>query len=266
MFRNKQERSLTVSVKASGKTVSTHADVELINPGGKGDIVLVCEHATPFIPPEYKGLGLNADALASHIAWDPGAMAVAKMLSAVFDVPLIAPGVSRLLFDCNRAFDEPSAIPARSEIYDIPGNTGLSDAARLDRAERFYRPYQDALVGTIEAAKAAGRSPAVITIHSFTPIFNGVRRDLDIGILHDADDRLANKILAVSGLDGDLNVQRNKPYGPEDGATHTLAEHGVKRGLLNVMIEVRNDLIVSEAAQRAMSNRLAGWLKATMTQ
>lgn len=240
---------------------ATSNDVELINATGKGGIVLVCEHACNFIPDEFSGLGLSEDTLKSHIAWDPGALAVAKILSTVFDAPLIAPTVSRLVYDCNRPAQAQSAVPQKSEIYDIPGNAGLSEADRLVRAERFYQPYRKALVQILDGALDDGLSPAIVTIHSFTPVYNGEPRDLDLGILHDTDTRLADKLLTLIEGEGDLTARRNDPYGPADGVTYTLAQHAIPRGLFNVMIEIRNDLIVDMDAQQAMATQLADYLR-----
>ncbi|MBL4615513.1 MAG: N-formylglutamate amidohydrolase [Magnetovibrio sp.] len=243
---------------------ATSIDVELVNATGKGGIVFVCEHASNFIPNEFTKLGLSEDALKSHIAWDPGAFAVAKILSAMFDAPLVAPVVSRLVYDCNRPAQVQSCVPVKSENYDIPGNIGLSDADRQKRAELFYQPYRKALVNTIEAAQAAERSPAIVTIHSFTPVYQGQQRDLDLGILHDTDTRLADQFLTLIEDEGQLTARRNDPYGPQDGVTYTLAEHAVPRGLLNTMIEIRNDLIADENTQHDMANRLAGYLRAAL--
>lgn len=240
---------------------ATQDEVELINASGKGGVVLVCEHACNFVPDEFSALGLDEAALNSHIAWDPGALAVAEILSSAFDAPLIAPTVSRLIYDCNRPAQAKSAVPIKSEVYDIPGNVGLSDEDRLKRSERFYQPYRTALVQAIEGALAAGRSPAIVTIHSFTPIYKGEPRDLDLGILHDTDARLADKLLTLIKDEGELAARRNDPYGPADGVTYTLAEHAVPRGLLNVMIEIRNDLIAQADMQQAMARRLADYLQ-----
>ena len=238
--------------------------VQLLNPEGKGGVVLVCEHASHVIPEEFSNLGLGADALVSHIAWDPGAWAVAQQLSAAFDAPLVAPAVSRLVYDCNRPAVAESAVPKRSEIYDIPGNLGVGEAERLERAKRFYQPYRDALMAVIAQAVEAGRAPAVITIHSFTPVYQGQKRTLDLGILHDTDARLADEILKITQADGDFLALCNEPYGPADGVTYTLAEHAVPRQLLNVMIEIRNDLIADPASQQTMANWLGGVLNSAL--
>jgi predicted N-formylglutamate amidohydrolase len=142
-------------------------------------------------------------------------------------------------------------------VYGVPGNTGLSDAARQARIGRFYAPFRDALASFIDQRIAAGSRPVIVTIHSFTPVFKGVRRDLDIGILHDTDARFADALLKVMQAETGFKVRRNAPYGPRDGVTHTLAEHAIPQRLLNAMIEIRHDLIGDPASQRAMAELLS---------
>lgn len=236
--------------------------VDVTNAEGAGPFLIVCEHASNAVPPEYDGLGLDADALQSHVAWDPGALAVARQMSIILDAPLVAQRFSRLLYDCNRPPDKGSSIPALSEIYRVPGNEGLSAEARRARAERFYHPFRAALAQAID-----GRSspPAIVTVHSFTPVYHGVSREVEIGVLHDDDVRLADAVLAAAGAGDGFVVRRNEPYGPQDGVTHTLRVHALPRRLLNVMIEIRNDLIANAESQTAMAARLAGWLSQALT-
>ncbi len=237
-----------------------------MNPDGKGPIILVCEHASNAMPPEFRNLGLDRNALESHIAWDPGALSVARQLSASFDAPLIAPDASRLLYDCNRPATAVDAMPEKSENSPVPGNRGLSVAARNARVERFYRPYRADLEASITRALSAGRDPAIVTIHSFTPLYSGARRDLDLGVLHDSDARLADEILFLADADAQISARRNEPYGPDDGVTHTLKEHAIPRELLNVMLEIRNDLIADTVQITAMAKRLTGYLNAAIAK
>lgn len=242
--------------------------VELSQAAGTGRVVLVCEHAGRFIPPEYDNLGLGAGALTSHIAWDLGARALARALSERLDAPLLAGTVSRLVYDCNRPPQADTAVPTRSAGIDIPGNTGLSATDRLVRAERVYLPFRAALTNLLDARAAQALPTALVTIHSFTPVFEGKRRSIDIGILHDEDDaRLAEAMLDACAVapnladtETPLEIRRNVPYGPADGVTHTLREHALPRDLPNVMIEVRNDLIADDDV-----GRVADWLAARLT-
>lgn len=233
---------------------STWGDpVRVTNESGSGPAVIVCEHASNFIPSELNDLGLEADACESHVAWDPGALAVAKAIATTLDCPMVAASISRLVYDCNRPPSAESAMPAVSEIFPIPGNQDLSDEARWERVERIYNPFHAAVSSIIERRLATGVAPVIVTIHSFTPTYHGARRPFEIGILHDEDARLADAMLDRAGTFGDLDVRRNEPYGPVDGVTHTLQRHALPRGLLNVMIEIRNDVIRQPSEQTEMA-------------
>jgi predicted N-formylglutamate amidohydrolase len=208
----------------SARQVSDAA-VEVLNPNGAGPAVLLCEHASAHIPAVYRGLGL-----------------------------LIAGGVSRLVFDCNRPPEAPSAIPERSELIEVPGNRNLSDAERAHRTETVYRPFCAAVSAVLEVRKAREQATALVTIHSFAPVYFGKSRSVEIGILHDSDSRLADAMLARAGGPVSRWIERNRPYGPDDGVTHSLKIHGIANGLQNVMIEVRSDLLTT-ADERAGTAR-----------
>lgn len=232
----------------------------VINSRGRSQFVLACEHAGRIIPRSLGTLGLSECDLSRHFAWDIGAENVARKLSSALDAPLILQRYSRLVYDCNRPPESPDAMPVMGELTPIPGNEGLSAGQKLERIESIYRPFHGAVSAVLDA-RAAEKWPAVLaTIHSFTPVFKGQRRNLDLGILHDRDARLADRVLGVLGRASDIVVKRNEPYGPKDGVCHTLNLHAGVRGLLNVMIEIRNDLISNEAGQEAWANRLAGAL------
>jgi len=234
--------------------------VALENVVARGPVILVCEHASRLMPKALGTLGLAEDVLASHIAWDPGALAVSRLMAESLDATLFYQRFSRLVYDCNRPPESPAAMPEKSEVFDVPGNAGLDRAARDARTEALYLPFREKLSGLVKARIAEGRPPVIVTMHSFTPVYFGAPRAVEIGILHDADTRLADAMLEAAAADGRYDARRNEPYGPEDGVTHTLKEHGLSNGLANVMIEVRNDLIRDEAGQRVVAGYLTGLL------
>jgi len=245
-------------IAADGEMTTAGLGLPVIvtNPSARAPVVLVCEHACNHIPAGLHSLGLSEDVQNSHVAWDPGAIEVANRLSVLLDARLVSSGVSRLVYDCNRPPSASSAMPAKSEVFDIPGNAGLSDADRAERVARYYDPFRTTLSDTILGVKR----PVLVTIHSFTPVYMGKPRDTDIGVLHDSDARLADVLLARAAAHSDLLFERNQPYGPQDGVTHTLKEHAIADGLLNVMLEIRNDLIATPKQQDAIAGMLAGWL------
>ena len=244
-------------VQRSPATNAVNRVIDVVNPQGEGGFVMVCEHASNFIPTELGDLGLAGDMLRSHIVWDPGAAAVAQALSAQLDAPLVMPRVSRLVYDCNRPPQAPDAMAEESESHRVPGNVGLSAAERQRRIEQVYLPFCDTLAAILQHKMETGPAPTFVSVHSFTPVFRGRIRELEIGILHDADARLADALLELITAEGALRIGRNEPYGPADGVTHTLVKHAIPLGLPNVMIEIRNDLIADAAGQSAMAVRLA---------
>lgn len=230
----------------------------LVNPQGTSSVLLVCEHASNLIPPEYGRLGLSNDDQASHIAWDPGALALSNKLADLLDARLVHSTVSRLIYDCNRPPKALDAMPASSEGRAIPGNAAIDENERARRIARFYDPFKALLANTLEAM--AGK-PVLVTIHSFTPIFHGQTRNVEFGILHDSDRRLADLMLEHAAAHTKLNVMRNEPYGPEHGVTHTLKQHGVDNGYLNVMLEINNRLLTNDAEQKAIADMIAALLR-----
>ncbi|CDN54479.1 N-formylglutamate amidohydrolase [Neorhizobium galegae bv. officinalis bv. officinalis str. HAMBI 1141] len=238
--------------------------VALDNVGGRGDVLLVCEHASRRLPERYGDLGLSADALASHIAWDPGALAVSRLMSKSLDATLIHQRFSRLIYDCNRPPDSPAAMRDVSEIFRIPGNENLSEAEKSRRTTALYLPFHGRIREEIAARRARGQKTVLVTIHSFTPVYFGRERPVEIGILHDTDSRLADRMLEAASDTHLYRVERNEPYGPADGVTHTLEVHALPAGLLNVMIEIRNDLITDETGQGVVADFLTGLLRESL--
>lgn len=233
-------------VNSSGQhTILTRNDgpaAEVLNPGGSAAICLVCEHASAYVPPALGGLGLADEHRLSHAAWDIGGRDLAVAMADRLDAPLVASRISRLVYDCNRPPSAADAIPARSEVIDIPGNAGLSDTDRAARVAEVYAPFRDLLHTTLDGFT---EPPTLVTIHTFTPVWHGQPRAVELGLLHDSDDRLARAMLDAAPKDVDTRL--NAPYSVTDGVTHTLREHAIARGLQNVMIEVRNDLVADAA-------------------
>ena len=227
------------------------------NVAARGRVILVCEHASNAIPPQWGDLGLTVEQRRAHIAWDPGALLLARGLMRRLDAVLIHAPVSRLIYDCNRAPDMPGAMPARSEVHDSPGNAMIPAEERLARTEAVYLPWTAALHGVIARRIALGLRPVIVTIHSFTPLYFGKQRTVEFGIIHDVDPGFAVAIHGAALSATTLRTELNQPYSAADDVTHTLRVQATPYGLPNVMLEVRNDLIATDAACEAMAETLA---------
>lgn len=227
--------------------------VTTLNSGGRFPALIVCEHASNHIPEAFAGLGVSKEVASSHAAWDPGARQVSLFLSELLNAPCVLGEVSRLVYDCNRPPSASDAIVERSEIHRIPGNERLAVEDRKQRVSRYYMPFKQAVE---DAVKALPAGSVLITIHSFTPVYFGTRREVELGILHDEDSRLADAMLSSLPRHSSHVVRRNEPYGPQDGVTHTLKLHAIANRLPNVMIEIRSDLIASDLQCREMAQLL----------
>ena len=220
-----------------------------------GGLLILVDHASNFIPPEYGDLGLAEPELHRHIAYDIGVAPLARRLAERFGAPALCTRFSRLLIDANRGEDDPTLIMRLSDGAIVPGNAKLDEAERERRLRRFHRPYHAAISATLDAMIAAGRPPAILAIHSYTAIWKGARRPWHAGILWDRDPRLAVPLLTALASEHGLRIGDNEPY---TGAlkNDTLYRHGTARGLAHALLEVRNDLIATPAGVLEWADRL----------
>ena len=232
---------------------------EWVNKVGASPIVLVCEHASNHVPEQFLRLGLMPEDLARHIAYDIGVAGVARALSRLLNAPLIVLRFSRLIYDCNRPPEAVGAMPEVSEVFEIPGNKNLSVAERLARTQQVYRPFHHALESFLDERAAARKPSALVSIHSFTRIYKGQHRAVDLGLLFDRDDRLARRMM---GAIPEFTTRFNEPYGPADNVLHLMNLHAAPRGMHYLMIEIGNDLIEKASNQEQWAERLAAPLAA----
>lgn len=234
-----------------------------LNLGGGSPFVLVCDHASNRIPAPYGTLGLTPIERLMHIAWDPGALAVARRLCGLLNAPLVHSTVSRLVVDCNRDHDAPDLVATRSERTEIAGNIGLTADERQTRVERFHAPFHAAIEALLDARARQERETILVTVHSFTPVYHGVRRPWPIGLIHGEDPSFTEALRdALTAEDPDLPIGWNEPYSARNGVTFTLEHHGDRRGIEASMIEIRHDEILTQQGV----DRWAGMLARALLQ
>lgn len=232
----------------------------VVNPDGTSDVLLLCEHALARVPRRLSHLGLPREERLRHIGWDIGALALALDLSERLDASLFHTNYSRLVVDCNRPVDNPSLMPEVSEATSVPGNRGLTGAERQQRLDTLFHPFQNAVARRLERRRAEGRRTFVVGVHSYTPVFKGVPRPWQVGVLYaDARD-FAQALMSALAQDNTLTIGDNEPY-RIDHDDYTVPVHGDARGLPAVLIEVRHDLISTKAGAREWGERLSGCLR-----
>jgi len=195
--------------------------------------IITCEHAGNLVPPPYAYLFADAgEVLNTHRGWDPGALQTAQYLAAKLDAPLFSCEVTRLLVEVNRSLESRELFSEYSQI--------LSPATREEVLERYYFSYRGAVE---EAIQTFGRV-LHLSIHSFTPSWNGVERDVDLGFLFDPTRKkelafcefCATEIRRRMPV---LRVRFNEPYkGIDDGFTTHLRKLFPDEAYQGIEIEI----------------------------
>jgi predicted N-formylglutamate amidohydrolase len=218
---------------------------------GSGNILFLCDHASNALPEGVGSLGLQPALFQTHIAWDIGAAVVTRALAQAYGAPALLGGWSRLLIDLNRGADDPTIVMKLSDGSIIPGNrdAGVDEVAR--RIAAYHAPYHAAITRELDRM---GPGAVLVSMHSFTPSWKGVPRPWALGVLYDSDARLAAPLMARLEEAGFV-VGDNEPYhGALDG--DTLNVHGIRRGLPHALIEMRQDLIATDAAALDFAEKL----------
>lgn len=231
--------------------------------GRNPEILIIAEHASNAVPPELLQLGLSDAARCDHIAFDPGVRPVIEHLQARWQCTAILGGVSRLVVDLNRGEDSPGLMLAESDGIVVPGNQALDQAERARRIAAYHRPYHQEIRRQIDVRLAAGISPQIVSVHSFTPVMAGFARPWQIGVLWQRDPERHARVLAALAARGH-RVGDNEPYDGRTAMGYSLETHGVQRGLWHIMFELRNDLIQDRAGAAFWASEIEAVLAAEL--
>ncbi len=206
------ERDAPLPVTQRAAPCEVEPSFELLPGALDKGLVLICDHASNYLPAKYAMLGLSSREFERHIAYDIGAAQVTRQMSALLGVPAVLSNFSRLLIDPNRAMDDPTLIMQLSDGAVIPGNALISKSEREQRLKGYYQPYHQAIDQVLEECIRAGHPPALVSIHSFTQEWHGTLRPWEGAILWDHDERLVKPLLDCLRKETDFNIGDNEPY------------------------------------------------------
>jgi predicted N-formylglutamate amidohydrolase len=226
-------------------------------------LILSCEHGGNKIPRRYAHLfnhGLKV--LNSHSGLDLGALSLARAIARRFDAPLIAATISRLLVDLNRSEQHRKLFSRFTH--------SLSNEEKAKIICHYYRPYRTQLHELIARNVAHNRTVLHLSVHSFTPVYQGVERATDIGLLYDPSRALELRCCKqlqclIKKFIPDLRIHRNAPYrGVSDGFTCWLREKFTARQYAGIELEI-NQRYVQNAKlippiQHPLLQSLENWL------
>lgn len=209
-------------------------------------MVVSCEHAGHDVPEAYRVLFASRAAraaLRSHRGWDRGSVEIGEQLARELESPLVVQRVSRLLVDCNRSLGHPALFSEFSR--------GLSESERAVVLDRYWRPHRDAVRRLVDAAPPE-TTVLHVGIHTFTPVWEGVARTTDVGVLYDprrtleaaVARRWRDALVGSPAARAGLRIHLNRPYrGWTDGLTTTLRGERPEGRYLGIELEVSQRLV-----------------------
>ena len=222
--------------------------------------VVTCEHAGNDVPKRYAHFFASAAVeLQSHLGWDPGAREIGTFIADQLHAPFYKCESTRLLVEPNRSLHSESLFSSFVQ--------SLTVSERNEVLNQFYFPHRSAVEDWV---RAAGAPVFHLSVHSFTPVFKGTVRDVDVGLLFDPDrpneaafcSRWRNALEHAAPA---LRTRYNEPYkGIDDGFTTYLRTKFTNEKYVGIEVEV-NQRFVGTAEFNEVIQHLAASLKIVLT-
>lgn len=229
---------------------------ELLRPNAGGPVVITCEHASQRLPRAWQWADEDRWLLDTHWAYDIGAADIARSLSAELDAPCVLARFTRLLADPNRPEDSPELFRERAEGRVIQLNANLDDAERQRRLDGFHRPYHSA----IDTVLGTSNAPLLFAVHTFTNLYEGQPRELELGVLFDRDEDIAHALVDRLAREG-WRVAPNEPYSGKRGLIYSAERHALAHSRKTVEIEARQDLATRPEFRERLVPVLADFMR-----
>lgn len=223
---------------------------ELIgNRASQSPILIVCDHASRVVPLALQGLDIDGQYFEQHIGYDIGAAGVSRKLAEALNATAVLAGFSRLVIDPNRFLTAHDSIPSISDGIAIKGNERLTGMDRMLRIEELFIPYHYEINQAVSNIRQHFNMPLMMSVHSYTPVFQGFQRPWEIGVLWEGDDGVASMLLDYLRENTHYHVGENEPYHACNPIGYTVKTHAETKGYPHVLVEIRQDLIRDEKGQ-----------------
>jgi predicted N-formylglutamate amidohydrolase len=158
---------------------------------------------------------------------------------------------------------DPSAFLVFGDGIFIPGHSNISQADKDRRSDTIYWPYHGAVSDQVARLRSVGPPPLFVSVHSFTPVLNGIARPWQMGVLWDADEEVARIMIDELRAPGYM-VGDNEPYTGKAPQDFTVDNHAEEVGLRHAAIEIRQDLIDDEPGVDEIAEILHRAIEATL--
>ena len=224
---------------------------------GSARVLLTCEHASQRMPAGWAWPDEDARRLVdTHWAYDLGAERITRELAEACGAGAVLSRFTRLLIDPNRELSSPTLFREHAESVIVQLNHGLDDAEKKRRIDGLYRPYHEAL----ERTAATSSAETMLSIHTFTPNYEGEQRAVELGVLFDSCEREARAFGDALTRAG-FALEYNEPWSGLEGLMYSVEHHAIANGKRAIEIEVRQDRAEDPAYRRKLVSAIAAYFK-----
>jgi len=237
-----------------------HEAVELWAPESvSSPFVLTCEHASERLPAGWTWQAVDARLHGTHWAFDLGAAEATLALAERLGAPAVLARFTRLLIDANRPLDSDTLLRPMADGVPIALGAHVTEDDKRRRIDGYYAPFHAAVDSALAASRTA---QIVLSMHSFTPLYEGQPRSVEVGVLFDEDPELGEELFRALD-DGRYDLRRNEPWSGYGGLMYSPQSHARRFGLRAVELELRQDLATQAAWRDELVERVATALEAT---
>ncbi len=239
-----------------GQIESTEA-FEIVT-GADPRILLLCEHASLRLPAPWNWPQEDAWIVGTHWSIDLGARELTLELAAELNASAVLARFSRLLIDANRPPDSPTLLREEAEGRSVHLNKNADDDERTRRLRDYYRPYHRRIDSFLEAQPEA----SILSVHTFTPVYEGTRRSCEIGVLFNREAELGRRFANELG-DRGWQSALNEPYSGADGFAFSPEMHGERHRRTWLELEIRQDIAVDRTRRAQALKAIAAAVRTT---
>lgn len=242
-------QELDLNYRDNKDYLHTHETAEVLNPESNFPILMTIEHACPNVPDDIN-LGVEPDEGTLPYFYDVGIPEVARHLANDLGATTIFGRFTRLVIDLNRNIDRDDLI-AENEYWGIPipGNTGLTQADKDYRFNKYYLDYHKTIAAHVERLKSIHNPPIFFSLHSYPRHERTVAEPYpwDFACLYNKDNRMAKIFMDhISENYPNVVIGDNEPYSLKEYQTGSAIMHGENNDLPYLLIEISIDKMQTE--------------------
>ena len=227
----------------------------VLNQNLVGPFIFSCEHAANNLPLNIQSSVVDKHFLQTHWGWDIGAESVTRHLIQSIDSQGILSTYSRLWIDLNRSLTRTDLIRFETEGHQLSFNQNLSTAEHEQRLQEVYKPFHEAYDKLVKERCQHDQPVILISIHSFTPVWDGTVRTMDIGVLFDECEELGVKLAGLL-REEDLFVELNSPYTGRGGLMYSVEDKGRRHRCPHLELEINQALICTPEKQAFIAEKI----------